>query len=403
MDLLSKHRLYAMGMVMFLMHVPVGMWLPALPNILGAYDARWAVAYAFILMQVMGIFSSLSFATLSDRKLEAQKMLGYLSLIGALFLWLAFSSLEWGWNPYWYLIFQSLTALVSAPMIPLMAKVQLTNLPNPEKSFPLHSLCGTMGWLAAGLTVSALALDTSANAGRIAAYIRILLGFACFLMPTTPPEDKGSHGWKVALGIGAFRLMKDKNLRVFYIASMLIAIPYASFFMLVPKMLTDFGSNHPAAQMTIGQATEIFAMLFLSILAGKYRIRSLMVASMLMGLARFTFFALSGITGLLPVIWLGIALHGPIYTFMTIAGRIFIDQRVSYKLRGQAQALYTLLTLNIAGILGGLFSEVTYRFTVMEPSRGWTSLWVVMTVFSIAPLAYFFFGLVREPLTLKSE
>ena len=76
---------------MFLMYMPMGMWLPSLPNILGAYDARWAVPYTFGLMQVMGILSSLVFASLSDRRLEAQKLMGILSILGAGYRWLAFA------------------------------------------------------------------------------------------------------------------------------------------------------------------------------------------------------------------------------------------------------------------------------------------------------------------------
>ena len=385
-----------MGVAMFLMHMTIGMWLPSLPNILKAYDARWAVAYVFIFTQVMGILSSLLFATLSDRKIGAQKLFGYLSFIAGGFQWLAFSSLEWNWYPSWFLFFQSCSALAAAPMIPLITKIKLANLSNPEKSFPLYSLCGTVGWLSAGLIVSGLGLDTSATTGRISAGIYALLGFVSFLLPSTPPEDVTSRGWKAALGLEAFSLMKNRELRVIYLASMLIWISYTSFFMFAPEMLISFGSQYPAAQMTLGQATEIVAMLSLSILAGRYRIQSLMILSMLMGLARFMLLALSGATGLLPIIWLGIALHGPIYVFMNISGRIFIDRNTPPGLRGQAQALHSLLTINLAGILGSLFCEQVYRHTVLVSPESWSELWGVMAVFALIPLAYFFFGSIRD-------
>lgn len=392
MKILPEHRLYLMGVATFLMYMSIGMWLPSLPNILATYDARWAVPYVFALSQVMGIFSVLVFAALSDRRLEAQKLLGIVSLLGAGFLWLAFSSLEWGWHPQWYLFFQSCNALISAPMMPLIAKIKLANLSNPEKSFPLYSLFGTIGWLFAGLIVSALSLDTSATTGCIAAYIRVLMGFVCFLLPATLPEDQTSRGWKAALGLGAFGLLKNKQLRVFYVASALIMIPYFSFFMVVSAMLLAFGSEHPAAQMTIGQGAEVFAMLLLSTFAGRYRIRLLIIASMLMGITRFVLLALAGTSGLLPVIWLGIALHGPIYAFMFVAGRIFLDREVLPKLRGQAQALYSLLTINVAGILGSLFFEIVYQRTVAMPSESWTGLWIAMAVFAMIPLIYYYVG-----------
>ena len=389
MPITMEQRRYLMGVAMFLMFMPMGMWLPALPNILNAYDAGWALPYVFALMPTMGIFSSLLFASLSDRNVEAQKLLGILSLVGAVFLWLAFSSLKWGWHAGWYLLFKSCTALISAPMIPLITKIKLANLKDPEKSFPLYSMCGSLGWLSAGILVSALGLDTSANAGCLAAYLRVLLGLVCFLLPATLPEGNAGKGLKAALGLEAFGILKNKELRVFYIASTLISIAYIAFFMYVPIMLKDFGSEYPTAQMTLGQFVEIFAMVSLSLTAGRFRNRTLLMISMFMGVLRFSFFVVAGITGWLPFIWLGIALHGPIYVFMTVTGRIFVDRRVQAKLRGQAQALYSLLTLNIAGILGSVFCAFVYRQTVLNDTNSWTSLWLVMVVFAITALAYF--------------
>ncbi len=375
-----------------MMYMSMGMWVPSLINILDAHNARWAAPITLALSQLMGIFSILIFASLSDRRIEAQKLLGVLSILGAIFLWLAFSSLGWGWHPGWYLFFQGFNALISAPMIPLIAKIKLVNLANPEKSFPLFSLCGTLGWLIAGLIVSGLSLDTSAVVGCIAAYIRMLLGCVCFLLPATLPEDKASRGWKALLGLSAFSVLKDKELRTFYVASMLIMIPGFSFFLAVPEMLLAFGSKHPAAQMTIGQGVEIVAMLLLCVLAGHYRMRLLILASMLMGVARFALLALSGATGLLPIILLGIALHGPIYAFMFVIGRVFINDRVPVKLSGQAQALYSLLTINVAGILGSFFYELVYYKTVAVSSENWIYLWITMTCFAMIALIYFLRG-----------
>lgn len=396
MKMTLNQRRYMMGLAMFLMFMAMGMWLPSLPNILVAHEARWALPYAFALTQLMGIFSTLLIAALSDRKIQAQKLLGVLSFLGAGFLWLAFSSLSWGWHPVWYLVFQSSTALVSAPMIPLITKIKLTHLSNPERMFPLYSLCGTLGWLIGGVIISALGLDTSANAGRIGAGVQVLLSVVCFLLPVTLPEDRTSRGWKAALGFEAFVIFKNRELRIFYIASTLIAIPFMSFFMSVPVMLKEFGSSHPAAQMTIGQGAEVLAILLLSIFAGRYQMRWLLMLSMVFGVARFALLALAGATGLLPVIWLGIALHGPIYTCMTIAGRIFIDRRVSLMLRGQAQALYSLLVMSIAGIIGSFFCEWMYRYSVISGSNNWVGFWLLMTAFAIIPLIYFFVGIVRK-------
>lgn len=393
-----NQRRYMMGVVMFLMFMPPGMWVTSLPNILETHDARWVLPYSTALPPLMAIFSALVFGALSDRKLHAEHLLGVLGVSGAVFLWLGFSSLEWGWHPGWYLFFQGGNALVSGPVFALMTKVKLVNLPNAQKSFPIYSMCGTLGWLCGSLLTSWLSLDASADSGQMAAYVRAVMGGLCFLLPATPPTDHQSKGWQATLGLTAFKLLKDRELRVFYIASALFAIPCVAHFMLVPVMLTQFGSQHPTAEMSLGQFVEIGAMLFLSYMGARYRIRWFVIVGLSLGLLRFGLFALAGELGVLAVIWIGIALHGPIYTFTTVAGRIFLDKRVPETMRGQAQALFQLLTLSFGGIVGAFACEWLYRSQVSEVSESWMSFWLVLTFFTAIPLLYFYAG-VRE----KSE
>ncbi|MFQ3224499.1 MAG: MFS family permease [Lentimonas sp.] len=385
-----------MWVVMFLMFIPPGMWVPSLPNILETYGARWVLPYVAALTPLMAVFSALLFGALSDRKVNAEKLLGVLGISGAFFLWLGFSSLNWGWHPGWYLFFQGCNALISGPMFALITKVKLVNLPNAAKSFPLYSMGGTIGWLSGGCIVSLLALDQSADAGQLAAYVRFGMGFLCFLLPATPPTDHESKGWKAALGLPAFSLLKVRELRVFYIASMLFAIPCVSFYMIVPTMLKQFGSLHPTAQMTLGQAVEIGAMLFLSFVAGRFRIRWFVIVGLVLGVTRFALFALAGELGVLAVIWLGIALHGPIYTFTVVAGRIFLDKRVPRTMRGQAQALYQLMVGSVAGIVGAFFCEMIYQRQVTAELSSWTAFWLVLAGFALLPLLYFSVGVLGK-------
>ena len=396
MQMTLKHRRYMMWVVMCLMFMPPGMWVPSLPNILEAQGVRWVLPYAMALTPLCAMFSALMFGALSDRKMNAEKLLGALAIFGAFFLWLGFFALEHAWHPGWYLFFQGCNALISGPMFALITKIKLVNLPNAAKSFPLYAIGGTIGWMAGGCIVSWFALDQSADTGQWAAYIRLFMGFLCFLLPATPPTDHVSRGWRAALGLTAFKLLKVRELRVFYFASALFAIPCVSFYMLVPTMLMEFGSLYPTAQMTLGQVVEIGSMLFLSMVAGRFRIRWFLIVGMVLGLARFALFALAGDLGLLALIWLGIALHGPIYTFTMVAGRIFLDKRVPDTMRGQAQALYQLLVGSVAGIVGSFFCEVVYQQHVTEKLSSWSVFWWALAGFTLIPLAYFFIGVIGK-------
>ncbi|MGB0459679.1 MAG: MFS transporter [Opitutales bacterium] len=389
-------RRYMMAVVMFLMFLPPGMWVPSLPNVLEAHGARWALPYFMTLTPFMSIFSALIFGSLSDRRMDARYLLGILGLSGAGFLWLSFASLEWGWHASWFLFFQSCNALISAPMIALITKVKLANLLNPAKHFPLYSIGGTVGWLFGSVLVSFLSLDHSAQTGQIGAMIQAGMSFFCFLaLPATPPTDRESKGWQAALGLRAFGLLRDRELRRFYVASTLLAIPSVAHFMIIPSLLADLGSLRPTAEMGLGQAMEVGAMLLLSAVAGRFRIRWFLIWGMSLAVLRFGLFALGAELGTLAIVWLGIALHGPVYTFMTVAGRLYLDKRVPDTMRGQAQALYGLLVLNLAAIAGAFVCEGLYRGQVQDGS-GWPIFWLSLSALAAVPLGYFARGVFRE-------
>ena len=68
MSLSLQHRRYMMGVVMFLMFMPPGMWVSSLPNILETYDAGWVLPFATALPAAGAIFSALAFGALSDQR-----------------------------------------------------------------------------------------------------------------------------------------------------------------------------------------------------------------------------------------------------------------------------------------------------------------------------------------------
>lgn len=391
MKLPLQQQRYMMGVVMCLMFMAPGMWFTSFPNILETHNARWVLPYVTAMASFFSIFSALIFGALSDRRVNAEKLLGVLGASGAVFLWLAFSSLEWGWHPGYFLFFQGVNALISGPMIPLITKIKLVNLPNASKSFPIYSMFGTIGWMCGGWIISGLGFDESANAGQLAACVRFVMGGLCFLLPATPPTDHISKGWQAVLGLKAFGLLKLKELRVFYIASALFVIPCASFYMLVPIMLKEFGSLHPTAQMTLGQVVEIGAMLFLSFVAGRYRIRWFLIVGLAFGALRFSLFAVAAELGILSIIWFGIALHGFIYAFISVTGRMFLDKRVPGTMRGQAQALYHLL-MSIAGALGAFTCDWLYRQQVTDELQSWALFWWILAGSAALILAYFCVG-----------
>lgn len=409
----SSLRNIWIGVVFFLLSVPPGLWGPALPNILEAHGALWVIPYASAVGPVVAIFSSLVFASLADRRIEAQKLLGVLAIAGAGFLWLAFSVLSWGWSPWWYVAMQGCNVLISAPMWALLTKIALVNTNNPQKNFPLYRLWGTVGWIVAGVVVSWLHLDASTEAGKAGGFVRLLLGVTCFLLPSTPPKGLPAKGLKQALGFDAFKLFTNRSLRVYFITSMLLAVPLMSHYMYAPtllKQLAETGAGGgelervikvllpgPTAQMTLGQFTEIIAMLTLSWLGARARVKPLVIFAMVLGVARFALYAAAGHYGLITWMWLGVSLHGPCYTFFSVTGQMFVDRRVSEDMRGQAQALLGLLGGSIGNTVGALSCGALFSFTQAGNSWvGWTVFWSILSSCVLFCLIYFSVGYRKE-------
>ncbi len=391
----SKGGSWWIAVGFFLISVAPGLWMTSLPNTLKAQGAEWVLPFAFAASPIAALISPLIFGSMADYRFSAQKLLGVLSLAGAVFLGLAFYALYAGWGPWAYLAFQLMNALISAPMWALLSTVALANLEQPEKMFPLYRLWGTIGWIVAGLMVSLFTLDSSPLAGMAAAGVRVLAGLACLMMPATLPMGERAQSkswlgnWRSYCGLDALVLFKDPSLRVFLITSVLFAVPLAAFYMYAPIQLKEMGDGHPVASMTIGQFTEIIAMLMLSGLMAKGRLRWVLIAAIGFALVRYLLFALAGWTESLPWMWLGIAMHGPCYTFYSVTGQILVNRRVTPGLRNQAQALLGTLSNGIGGLTGSLFCGLYYQKTIGLVS-GWVFFWSGLAMMVFACGVYFY-------------
>ncbi len=378
----------------FLLTAAPGMWYPALPNILKAQGIEWVLPYAFAVGPFVSLFSPLIFGSMADYRFSAQKLVGTLSLLGAGFLGMAFYALYMGWGAWWYLGFQVLNALLGAPMWSLVSTVTLANVDNAQKKFPLFRVWGSIGWVVAGISVSWMGWDSSPMAGIAAAGIRVVFGLACYMMPDTPPQGKleeGKPNWRKNLGLDALILFKDRTMRVFLLTTLLFTVPLGAFYMYAPMQLKELGDLHPAASMTLGQVAEIVAMLTLGWLLARGKLRWVLVSALLMGLVRYGLFAFSGWSGELIWIWLGIALHGPCYTFFYITGQILVDRRVDASMRGQAQALLGTLVGGVGGLAGSLLCGWCYATTTGIP-HSWVFFWGILALAVVGCTLYFVTG-----------
>ncbi|HAN81838.1 MAG TPA: MFS transporter [Verrucomicrobiales bacterium] len=382
---MKGHR-YWLAVVFFLLASAPGFWFPALTNVLENYGlGSWAV-WAFLVPPLAGMISPLIFGAQVDQRLEAQKVLGWIMLLGAGFLYMAFHSLEQSWGGWWFLSFFIINALISAPAWSLLTTITLSSLADPGKTFGLFRVWGTLGWMASSLLVSLWGLDFSAETGKLGAGVRVFAGISCFLLPVTLPKGDKPKKWTDNLGLGALKLLHDRDLFIYFSTALLFSIPLGAYYLHTPKHLKELGVESVSAFMATAQVMETIAMLLMGWVIARFRVKTILLFAIGSGVLRYTFYAFDEVTWLV----IGITLHGFCWTFFFEAGRVFVHRRVDEGMRTQAQALLGFFTGGLGTVLGILTVDRLYH--LLAPSWGWSGYWAVLTGMNCLALTLFAFG-----------
>ena len=372
---------YWIAVGFFLLAAAPGCWFPVLSNVLHAKG--WGpgiIEWAFVLPPLAGMLSPLAFAAKADRSYPAEKVLFVVLAGGAIFLFLAFWFLEHSESPVLFLTFLGINALVSAPAWSLLTSVALSNLEDTARQFGSYRVWGTVGWVAAGWSVSWLGIDQSASTGMMASGVRIFAGFACLCLPHTPPRGGASAGWMSSLGFDSLKVLKDRDQAVYFLTAFLFSIPLAAFYMHTPRHLADLGVERVAAAMTWGQVSEVASLMLLGYVLMRWRLKFLLLFAIGCGVLRYGLYAWGGSIDYVLLILIGVGMHGFAWTFFFESGRVFVDRRVEPGMRAQTQALLTLVSGGLGAGIGTTLVGGLYRWLVVgHGAAGWTTYWWVLS------------------------
>lgn len=385
----SASLMWRLCLMCFMMGMGPGMWLPGLTNAILAtgWGAEW-VSLAFFIMPVASLLSPLMSGALADQKFAAQKIAGWICVVSSVTMLCAFHGLRSDQSPWWFLSWFFLTSVVAAPLWSLVITIAMTHLPQPERQFPHVRLCCTIGWILGGWFASlVLRADASALAGYAGAVCRLILAAMIFFGPHTPPRGRAGS-WRSLLGFDAFRLLRQKEMRVLLLASALLTMPITSFYMHTPEHLRDLGDARSTFTMSFGQWSEVAAMAITGWLMARYRMKFLLLIGLVCCVLRFVAFAYAGYTGAMVGMWFGIAIHGVCYTLFFLTSQIFLDLRVDPAMRGQMQGLLGLLTNGVGALLGTILLHVLHAWTVAK-NGDWGMYWLVLTIFTVLCLVWF--------------
>ena len=413
-------------MLHFLEFAIWGAWYVVLGNFLEARGfSRKDIGRIYGTMAVGAIISPVFVGAIADRYLSTQLVIGGLHLAGAVLLF-AMSRIRTSRSFYWTALVYS---LAYSPTLALVNSIVFANIPEGLEAstyFPLIRVFGTIGWILAGLSLKLLLKPNEPVSERpllLAACLSAVLGFYSLRLPDTPPAfpaavansveegkftrevgdqllevgnvqqaiDEGLLSREQAKGIpkpfqfaDVFGLVRE--LPVFLMVSLVISMAMGFYFAFGALFLEKNARVEPqnvGPIMTIGQLVEIVFMLSLPWFLGTLGMPTVLALGVAAWAIRFGFFSI----GTLPLVLIGIALHGICFDFFFAAGFIHVDALASEAIRNSAQTLYGMLVYGVGLYLGNELAGWLNQYCTLETTAegeiklvrhtNWRKFWAI--------------------------
>ncbi|KAA1244023.1 nucleoside permease [Aquimarina sp. RZ0] len=409
---MNKSIQFQLSLMMFLEFFIWGGWFVTLGTFLGKNlnAGGGEIAQAFSTQSWGAIIAPFIIGLIADRYFNAERILGILHLIGAFLMYQMANTTDFA-AFYPYVLGYMITYM---PTLALVNSVSFNQMNDPAKQFSFVRVFGTIGWIAAGLLISyAFHWDSEdgisngllKNTFIMTAIVSAILGVFSFTLPKTPP--KISKGEKVTiselLGLDAFKLLKDRNFLLFFIASILICIPLAFYYAQANPFLVESGVENATGKMTIGQASEVLFMLLLPFFFKKFGFKKTILVGMIAWTVRYMLFAYGNSGELAFMLIIGIALHGVCYDFFFVSGQIYTDTKAGEKFKSSAQGLITLATYGLGMLIGFYIAGKIADANLLEQGHNWTSIWVFPAIFAAAVMILFAIFFKNEKIEYKDK
>ncbi len=364
--------------------VTMGSYLTASLHMTGAQSA---LAYS---TQSWGaIVAPFIVGLIADRYFNAERLLGVLHIAGGILLYGLFATRRFEVFHPCLLAYMALYM----PTLALVNTISFRQMDDPSRRFSAVRVWGTVGWIAAGLTISYVFAWDSPTAiaqgflGRtflMCSIASLVLGIYSFTLPRTPPEPQAGRRSSLghSLGLDALVLLRERNFAVFGVASVLICIPLAFYYQNANQFLTEIHLPHATGKQTIGQMSEVFFMLLIPLFLRVFGMKGTLLVGMLAWACRYVLFAYGNARALGILLILGIALHGVCYDFFFVSGQIYTDSKAGIRHKAAAQGLITLATYGLGMLIGFWATGLVDDSFAVGPAHDWRSIWLFPAAFA---------------------
>jgi nucleoside transporter len=384
-----------LSFMMFLNYVIWGAWYVTLSTYLTAtlHFSGTQAGSVFATTALASMISPFFVGLVADRLFAMERVLSALHLIGAVLLFLVSRATTFG-SVYTLML---LYCLCYFPTIALTNSLTLRQVSNAGKQFPLIRVFATIGWIAIGVTVGHLRIETSATPFLLAAGASVVMSAFCLTLPHTPPSGRGTaFDVRTVLGIDALIMLKRPSFLVFVIASVLACIPLTFYFSFTNTFLNEIGVQNAAGKMSLGQVSEVGMMLLMPLIFRRVSVKGILLLGLLAWSVRYTLLAFANPDAGAWMIYVAILLHGICYDFFFMTGQLYTDQEAPAHLRGTAQGLITFLTYGVGMFIGSELSGGAVDFFTKSAGavveRNWSGFWLSSALSAFAILVFVLIG-----------
>jgi nucleoside transporter len=381
---------------MFLQYYIWGSWYVSMGSYIGGVlkfnDEQGGLAYgAFALGAMIAPFFV---GLIADRYFASEKILGVLGVLGGIILFLVARAQTFS-------TFYPLLILYCASYTPTLAlgnSLSLHQLKDAKRAFPRVKSLSAVGWIAGGLTVSAIGGETNNHQFYLAAALSVIFGLFSFTLPHTPPKKVGGNvSIGEILGLDALALLRRGSFAIFIACMFMICIPLYFYFAHLHVYLGQLQWTNIAAKMTLAQISDVIFLIALPVMLRSFGFKWTIFIGILAWVTRFFLLSQSIV---MPVgsqaafIFGAIVLHGVCYDFLFIAGQLYVDSESNERIRGAAQGFIAFILWGVGGFVGTLLAGIVKgHYKLAEPTgtilHDWRGIWMTPALLAVVVLAIF--------------
>ncbi len=380
----------------FLQFFVWGSWLISLGGYMGATlgFSGMQIGAVYATMGIASVFMPGLLGIIADRWVNAERVLGFAHILGAISLFAVSNVQEFSTFYLWMLI----NSLFYMPTIALSNSVSYNVLVQKNydvvKHFPPIRVWGTIGFIIAMWTVDLMGWTKSPNQLYLAAGAALALGLYAFSLPAAPPFRSATkrRSLSASLGLDALVLFRQKKMAVFFVYCLLLGAALQVTNAFGGPFLDDFkftypdsfGVKHPNLLLSISQISETFFILLIPFFLKRYGIKKVIFFSIVAWAFRFGLFGLGNPADKLYLLVLSMIIYGMAFDFFNISGSLFVEKEADPSIRSSAQGLFMIMTNGFGAILGGMGSGwVVDYFTNEQGIKDWQSIWFTFAAYVV--------------------